>query len=503
MHAYKTLTILSVVFIIILALSLRFFGLFHDFWLDEIWSYVMVSQLTSPLQIFSLTYDNNHFINSFFIYLVGKSDPSYWFKYRILSFVLGVGTIGIAFLITRKMFKGTLERLIAPLLMAASFPLVAYSTEARGYSPVAFFSMVSFYLLREYFDAKRLPLLIAFNCSLMLGFLSHFSFIYIFCGLIVLSFISVAKESFTAKTKIAFILKLFLLPSIALLIIYIPFFLNITYGYGPEYSSITVMDQLTAYLLGYPENSYFRYIFMVIGMAVLIMESITVTKRDAGLGAFFITIILLPLTFFLITQPKYFNVRYFFVLYPFLIILLTHFSVRLADISLLCKICSVLLVILILTGNFQHILNFIESGRGNYLQAFSYIHKHTDSKQITISGDHTFRNLMVFSFYDKFFMDGKQIVYVISPDHLRFLESNAKWFLTYLIVNRIKLICIDAAALNRFGPEWFVVGGFGKNPGIVNYVDINNTAKYKLERYFPYSGELSGYHWFIYRRITK
>jgi len=53
---------------------LRFKGIFSAFWLDEIWSLKLVRELGSPLEVVTkLHIDNNHIINSLYMYMVGDT----------------------------------------------------------------------------------------------------------------------------------------------------------------------------------------------------------------------------------------------------------------------------------------------------------------------------------------------------------------------------------------------------------------------------------------------
>ncbi|TIP55024.1 MAG: hypothetical protein E5X68_36155, partial [Mesorhizobium sp.] len=69
-------------------LALRVLGARGDLWLDEIWSLVQLEPLTSIDQIFwRINHDNNHFLNSIYLYLVG-ADASPLLQ-RGLSIALG------------------------------------------------------------------------------------------------------------------------------------------------------------------------------------------------------------------------------------------------------------------------------------------------------------------------------------------------------------------------------------------------------------------------------
>ena len=64
------------------------------------------------------------------LYLFGPSAHS--ITYRIPAVLAGVGTVVMAGWISSR--RGRLEALSAMLLVAASYPLIHYSSEARGYA---------------------------------------------------------------------------------------------------------------------------------------------------------------------------------------------------------------------------------------------------------------------------------------------------------------------------------------------------------------------------------
>src|SRR5262245_974209 len=92
------------------ATVVRVAGLFTDFWLDEIWSWMLVRQVSSPLAIFTaIPHDNNHWLNSLFIYCLGTRQ--HWYVYRLLSVVTGIASVGLAGLIGHR--YGRQESLLA------------------------------------------------------------------------------------------------------------------------------------------------------------------------------------------------------------------------------------------------------------------------------------------------------------------------------------------------------------------------------------------------------
>ncbi|MEO7652727.1 MAG: hypothetical protein ABIZ80_19885, partial [Bryobacteraceae bacterium] len=116
--------------ITLIGATARVAPLFHDFWLDEAWSYLLVRDLvTTPADIITtLHIDNNHPLNSLALYLLGTTVD--WPVYRFPAWMSGVACIPLAFVVMRRF--GEYHAFYAMLLAACSYPLIVYSTEARG-----------------------------------------------------------------------------------------------------------------------------------------------------------------------------------------------------------------------------------------------------------------------------------------------------------------------------------------------------------------------------------
>lgn len=68
-------------FLVFAAAGIRLWASLNDFWLDEIWSLTLAASLGSPLEILTkLKQDNNHHLNTFFLYLWG--DQQHLWLYR-------------------------------------------------------------------------------------------------------------------------------------------------------------------------------------------------------------------------------------------------------------------------------------------------------------------------------------------------------------------------------------------------------------------------------------
>ena len=138
--------------ILVAAAAVRIGAARGDLWLDEIWSLRATSQISSPLEVFTkIHYDNNHYLNSLWLYCVGLHGNS--LEYRALSIVAGVGAVAMAWLVGRR--RSAAAGLLSMLVAAFSYVMVVYSSEARGYLAAVFFALLSFYLLDRHFETKR------------------------------------------------------------------------------------------------------------------------------------------------------------------------------------------------------------------------------------------------------------------------------------------------------------------------------------------------------------
>ena len=79
----------------LVGLALRLATARGGLWLDEAWSAYFVKQAATPLGVlWQINHDNNHFLNSWWMLLVGPYAPP--MLVRALSIATGVASIGVA-----------------------------------------------------------------------------------------------------------------------------------------------------------------------------------------------------------------------------------------------------------------------------------------------------------------------------------------------------------------------------------------------------------------------
>src|SRR5262249_34148389 len=149
--------------------------MWHDFWFDEAWSALLVREgVGSPLDILTrLHVDNNHPLNSLFLYALG--DRSAWIVYRIPSLLFGIASVVLAGRIMSQ--RGRVQAVVAMILIGCSYPLIAYSSEARGYAAMIFFVLLALDAYERYLITRAGLPLTAVWTGVLLGFLAHPAFL--------------------------------------------------------------------------------------------------------------------------------------------------------------------------------------------------------------------------------------------------------------------------------------------------------------------------------------
>ncbi len=460
---------LFIITLMSLAMALRIPGIFHDFWFDEVWSFQLVHGLESPLEIFTrLINSNNHYLNSLLMYLIDKDNPVHWWKYRIFSLLCGTGTVLVGALLVRKVCKRNVAVVTTFLLLATSLPLVAYSSEARGYSSLTFFSILSLYSLLEFFKSKEKLMLIIFNLSVIFGFMSHLTFIYVFVGLLASSVAFLRKNE--KKTILKELAKIFLIPLIVVYAMYIRYLIYFMFfpvlviqSGGLNVSPIKTFSELPSYIVGY---SKFGVVLGVSLWIAILTELIMLIKEKQIFGLFSSVVIVTALCHILLSYPDFSHFRFFICLFPFLIFLLCGFISRFYDSNK--KYFIVVLITIIVISNVYYVFEFISSGKGKYLELIKYAEKNTTGEIITISSDDDFTTWKMITFYERF--SNKKIKYVAYNDLDR-----------------------------RNPPDWFIVHDESDEHPISQSFEVFKGMFYKFEGYYPYSGKFSGFNWTLYK----
>lgn len=160
----------------LLGLGLRIAAAQGDYWLDEAWSAVFARDAVTPGRIFfAINHDNNHFLNTLWLQLVGWSAPPT--LGRAPSILCGTITIVIAGLIGAR--RGIAVAGTTAALFAVSPILVTYGSEARGYAPMLLALLIAIWIVdRQLFGTPLRQAAQWLGLATLLGMLCHVSMLF-------------------------------------------------------------------------------------------------------------------------------------------------------------------------------------------------------------------------------------------------------------------------------------------------------------------------------------
>jgi hypothetical protein len=427
--------------VLVAGIALRVIASLDDFWLDEIlsWKVAMSARsvgdlLTSP----AARTDNNHLLNTLWLYLLG--DRPWWPAYRTLSLATGSAAIVLSAIGLRRV-----EACAVVVLLAFSYPMVVYSSEARGYAPAIFFAAAGFLALRRFLDTQKPLFAILFSASCILGLLSHLTFAHFYLAAFVLSLRTKRGED------LALLHAPVLVAGIAL---YFTFIQHITVLGSPDVSVMHVVWQTLRLVTG---GSAFLTLLLLPVSLLLVWRS----RREWFW--FFLTGVLLAPALFLAIRPAGDPLfpRYFLVSTWMAFLLIA----TAADVAWQCRcgrFAIILLALAYLAGNARQLLPFLRDGRGHYRDALAYAAADSAGPTVTIAGDNEFRARPLIDFYASY--TDKPVV--AFPPNL---------------------------------PEWFLVADLQPHAAASPTIDLAGQP-YAFHREFTYSGGLSGWSWYLYHR---
>jgi uncharacterized membrane protein len=456
----------AIIAIFLAGALLRILAARGDLWLDEIWSINLAKKASSLLGVFTeIHQDNNNYLNTIYIYFLGQK--SWLYAYRIPSVVFGTLTVALAFWIGRK--RSLLEGLTAMVLMAASYMMIHYSSEARGYASMLFFTLFAFLSLETFFESRHRWLAFLFSVCAALGFLSHPSFFVAFVALAAWSFWRLLPWG---PRWLASLTDLAICHALPLGVFCLVYFVDLTHsqiGGGEVRMWSDVYLHTAALVFGVnAANEAGRFsgwcaILMTCVALFLMWREKSTRWIPFGAGCFLVPAFIQVMSPF---QTVY--ERHFLIGVAFSMLCLAHLLSGLWRIAPWGRAAYGMLLAGFLALNGWQIAKLLQLGRGDYRGTLSYIVEKTQGAKVTIASDQDFRNGTIVQFYAPYLK--RELSYY---DQGEWRRQGAEWFLRQQQGDRI-------------APSHFLLDPFGH--------------KYELVREAPYAG-LSGWTWFVYHRI--
>ncbi len=443
----------------------------NDFWLDEVWTYFSVLQLSSPLEVFTkIHHSNNHHLNSVLFYLLG--DQRDWTVYRIPSLLAGIGSIALAAGFAGR--RGALEAVFAAVLTAFCFALIHFSSEARGYSTAVFFALAALWLLELDLERPRRWCAVLFGTCVVLGLLSQLVFLFFYAGAVVHSVRRLAQRFGPAGRSARHLARLHLVPLLCIAALYWVDLRHMRVGGGPPTDLGWLLGRTFGFALGLPVSTEgpLPLLYAALGAAILLLGLRVLWKQRDDLWLLhLITIVLAPLLVLGLLRPDVVAVRYLLIGIAFGLLLAASLLADWFRAGGARRVLALSALGLFLAGNAIHTWRFLELGRGGFFAALSYMAERSAGRHIVVGSDHDFRNGIVLRFYARRLPRGKALDY----------RKRRDWPVG--------------------GPEWFVAHRSQRPAQPVRTITLATGERFELVAEFDHAA-ISGFYWALYRNAS-
>lgn len=459
---------------LVLAAALRIPGLGTELWMDEILSLRSIDSLRSPLGVFTAIHtDNNHYLNSLWLWSVGDHAP--WWLMRLPPLVLGIAVVAVAYRIARS--RGRTAAVSTAALFALSYPLINYSSEARGYGYVALFTLLAFGAFRVWQRGGGTRYGVAYGVCASLAFLSHLAFITVFAAFLIWSGFDVLRSRGARARQIVRHASVHALPAAILALLYVVDVRHMVVLGGPPItvvrSWLSGMGLLAGGAPGFLAG-------LVAGAAALAVgtELVRDFRRGDTESLFFAFAILLPLMIGVVAS--YGAARYYLISLLFALLLLGRFLAM----GLESKTwrASALVLFLGFTGvNVLQTARFATTGRGRYLEALTDMAASATRTPVSVAGSHDLGNVLVVDYYSGLLPEPTAFVYRCHPDRM-YMCSRSR----------------PSRAAGELPPEFYLKSFFTDRFSAEALISVSDLGDYEFVRSYPKYG-LSGIAWALYR----
>jgi mannosyltransferase len=164
--------------ILVVALGLRLTHLGVGLWFDEIVVYVRYMDMSFGEILTTYDLENQHFLftllarTAFALFGAGPA------SLRLPAALFGVGSVVALYLLARKVAT-TREALLSAALLSVLYHHVWFSQNARGYSALLFWTLLSSWLFLRALDEGRSRLWLGYAAAVALGMFTHVTMLFI------------------------------------------------------------------------------------------------------------------------------------------------------------------------------------------------------------------------------------------------------------------------------------------------------------------------------------
>ncbi len=344
------------------AVATRVPGLFTDLWLDEVWSLHDVLSLHSWTDIFvGLKVDNNHHLNSLWLYVLGFQTHTW--TYRAVAFISGIATVFGAWMIGARDDRRTAT--VMGVAFAASYLLSYYSSEARGYGPVACMVVFAWYCLQRYLDDCRWAFAVGFWICSALGVMSHPTYIQFLVGAFVWGDANSQRTQRNLRAASWMTARAFV-PAMAFVgVFYIVSLKGLTIGGGPPYVLTRVLAETFSAIGGGPLGGGYMWAAALMVGTVFGTSIVDAHRRNDDRWLLYLNVgLVIPAIFVGVSRPSVLFPRYFLIPIVVALMSMSVFVARLLASSGWRRALGLSLILLYVAGSLIQVASLRAHGRG-------------------------------------------------------------------------------------------------------------------------------------------
>jgi len=369
-------------FVLLTGCVLRCWNINQSFWWDEIWSTMTYAKAGFLWHVVSSIgyFFNNHILYSLLargsINIFGESECAA----RLPALIMGLLGIITVFKFG-KTFLGTPCGVIASILLAVSAFHIDHSSEARGYSGLALFSILSSFYFLKGLKTNGLRSWIFYIVFTVLGFYSHVFMIAVSISQFSSSFLFVAVEKWSSlkgganKKAFGHFLISLSVAGIITLLIYSPILATFFNNMGKvRFVNVNRIPFVMSLL-----NSFFPGVLCIPGgiiYGVLFFFGMYCTfRKDPSLFMYLFMMLVLPLSLYLLINPMFVFERYFVFALPFALLVVSQgivgFARRLGGFYKIGVV--VFFVVILIFLQLPALVTMLNQDRQNYREAVRYV----------------------------------------------------------------------------------------------------------------------------------
>ncbi len=399
---------LLVALVVAASAALRLAARRDDFWLDEVASYLIASDLRSAGDVFRLHFSANHHLISLWIYALGERAPA--LAYRLPSLLAGCASVALAAALAWR--RDRIEACFAALALGGSFALIHFSSEARGYALAVGFALAALYAHERRLEGGSRLWTAALAISLILGFLSHPIFLSFWVGLAAGSGYALLRRSATLAEALARLAELHAPAGLAFALFLWADLRHLIVGSGDPTEAVQVVARTLGFGFGLPVLPGLALPSAAAIGGAIVWALFRMARAGDDRWLCHALGIAAPILLFVTLRPEVVAVRYFLVALCLALLLLAGLAAAGWRRGGWTRAGVAVATALFLIGNGVHCAAFLKLGRGGYRQALLFMASRTRGPEVVVGSDHDLRNRVVLRFHARALPADKRLDYL-------------------------------------------------------------------------------------------